>query len=400
MEPQAHDDNHYITKISETTNLFSHCALHFMLLLLYLLGSFIHFSSCRLLHPLSPRGKLAHQGRAGLLATNELVEQASNYQTCVVTESLFRVALHEQHVQQLKQTARTLPEYCEWLSPQDIMMQTSSGTTCASSSPNVLQGGLKLSNGCKVLHVPSYLQGLYMACQAKASGNITWTLLLESTCSSISFQLFKNNFDVVVLAAGAGMFQNDPLLSLQDFPVDLIRGQSIEMKLPASSPPNDDSSSNRRDRQNAAALLCGKYISPLFDKQRVLIGATHEWSSTAPLSTDEVIQDLRQRTIDMAPFVWKHGEIANVTSGYRVQSRRGSLGRLPIIGKLHDCCTGIRNKNVYIFTGLSSRGLLYHGLYGDLLTDMILGIQQHESGQEEYNLDWWRTRVRSKDNKV
>jgi hypothetical protein len=109
---------------------------------------------------------------------------------------------------------------------------------------------------------------------------------------------------------------------------------------------------------------------------------------------------LRQRTIDMAPFVWKHGEIANVTSGYRVQSRRGSLGRLPIIGKLHDCCTGIRNKNVYIFTGLSSRGLLYHGLYGDLLTDMILGIQQHESGQEEYNIDWWRTSVRSKDSKV
>jgi glycine/D-amino acid oxidase-like deaminating enzyme len=238
-----------------------------------------------------------------------------------------------------------------------------------------------------------------MACQAKASGNITWTLL-ENTCSSISFQLFKNNFDVVVLAAGAGMFQNDPLLSLQDFPVDLIRGQSIEMKLPASSPPkNDDSSSNRRNRQKHAALLCGKYISPLFDKQRVLIGATHEWSSTAPLSTDEVIQDLRQRTIDMAPFVWKHGEIANVTIGYRVQSRRGSLGRLPIIGRLHDCCTGI-HKNVYIFTGLSSRGLLYHGLYGDLLTDMILGIQQHESGQEEYNLDWWRTRVRSKDNKV
>ena len=158
-----------------------------MILLLYSLGSFIHsfhFSSCRLLHPLSPRGKLVYQGRSGLLATNELVEQASNYQTCVVSESLFRVALHEKHVQQLKQTARTLPEYCEWISPQDMMMMQTS-TTGGSPSPNV-QGGLKLSNGCKVLHVPSYLQGLYMACQAKASGNITWTLLLENTCSSIS----------------------------------------------------------------------------------------------------------------------------------------------------------------------------------------------------------------------
>mmetsp|Transcript_10136 Transcript_10136/g.18413 ORF Transcript_10136/g.18413 Transcript_10136/m.18413 type:complete len:459 (+) Transcript_10136:102-1478(+) len=343
-----------------------------------------------LLHPLSPRGKLVYQGRFGLQATNELVEQANRYQTCVVSESLFRVALNDEHVQQLKQTARTLPEYCEWISPQDMTMMMMQTSTTAGSSPNV-QGGLKLSNGCKVLHVPSYLQGLYMACQAKASGNITWTLLLENTCSSSflteesphHFQLF-NNFDAVVLAAGAGMFQNDSLLSLKDFPVDfLIRGQSIEMKL--VSPPPRNGSSNR---QNNAALLCGKYISPLFEKNRVLIGATHEWSSTPPLSTNQVIQDLRQRTIDMAPFVWKHGEIANVTCGYRVQSRRGPLGRLPIIGRLHDC-TDIHN-NVYIFTGLSSRGLLYHGLYGDVLTDMILGIQEHESGQEEYNLDWWR----------
>ena len=61
---------------------------------------------------------------------------------------------------------------------------------------------------------------------------------------------------------------------------------------------------------------------------------------------------------------------------------------------LEDCTIPlIFTDNVYIFTGLSSRGLLYHGLYGDLLTNVILGNENENEtlvGQEKYNLDWWR----------
>jgi glycine/D-amino acid oxidase-like deaminating enzyme len=59
------------------------------------------------------------------------------------------------------------------------------------------------------------------------------------------------------------------------------------------------------------------------------------------------------------------------------------MGRMPIIGRFH---TPI-HADSWIFTGLSSRGLLYHGVFGEILTSMILGIDDKEF--EHPDLDWW-----------
>lgn len=179
-----------------------------------------------------------------------------------------------------------------------------------------------------------------------------------------------SRYDVAVLAAGAGIIQNDLLgdSTMNELPVELVRGQSVEIRNHGGKPPS------------RTALLCGKYVSPLPDKDRVLVGATHEFKQE-PMSPEEVAVTLQEATSSFFP--WHIASVERVTNGFRVQSQRGKYGRRPILGRLN----WPRHENAFIFTGLSSRGILYHGYYGNILADEILG-KSHSLSAED--MDWWR----------
>lgn len=130
--------------------------------------------------------------------------------------------------------------------------------------------------------------------------------------------------------------------------------------------------------KQSEAVLCGKYISPVLQDDKMLVGATHEFREEA-LTDEEVYDDLKSRSYSLSPALWDSSTLDRVTVGYRVQSQRNALGRIPIIGKLTD--------TNWIFSGLSSRGLLYHGIYGEKLADMILHGDVEE---EDSHLNWWR----------
>jgi hypothetical protein len=68
-----------------------------------------------------------------------------------------------------------------------------------------------------------------------------------------------------------------------------------------------------RDREDEFdnAVLCGKYVSPLPERDCVLIGATHEFKKDF------------ERSYEFASSIWdKEGSIDDMTIGYRVQSNR------------------------------------------------------------------------------
>jgi glycine/D-amino acid oxidase-like deaminating enzyme len=322
-----------------------------------------------LLHPLSPRGKLVYQGLQGLAATNVLLDAAQTHSPCILRDCLYRVALDEKQRDTLQTTAKALPELSTWLNPADL-----TDTLGLTHDTDTMLGALKLHNGCKVVHVPSYLDGLWAACQSIGTGTVEWRG--DEGCAEYSLEEWKPQvscFDIVVLAAGAGIFQSAVLLgNSTNLPIQLVRGQSVEMTMPSSEEalPN--------------ALLSGKYVSPLPEPNRVLIGATHEFKADA-LSGKEVVEELKDRSYALAPSVWDYGLVDRITSGYRVQSQRGPRGRLPIIGKLKDFGC---HSNAWIFTGLSSRGLLYHGLYGEVLAKMIL--EEEDDLENQLAADWWQ----------
>lgn len=309
------------------------------------------------MHPLTPRGKLAFLGIEGVEASKALIESAAEYRKDIVLrDEIYRVALNEKHESALKGAASSHPDFCEWLDGNKL------GWELASSS---VLGTLRIhGSGCMVIHVPTYLEGLWSACQSRGSGERIW--VLEENCDDWKERL--NGFDAVVLSAGAGMFQ-DAIVN-REMPVQLVRGQSVELNLGA--------------KEFEEVRLCGKYASPLPDKNRVNIGATQEFKEEA-LDFANVEEELRTRSYDFLSDLWDHGEVERITEGFRVQSNRGPLGRLPIIESFD---TPI-HENAWIFTGLSSRGLLYHSLFGDMLTDMIIGSGEEDYPVDKASLGWW-----------
>ena len=345
----------------------------------------------RLIHPLSPRGKLVHKGLEGLKQANYLIDQAveaSRDAPVILRNELYRLAVNQQQALALQKTALDLPHLATWIDRHEL------ASALSPSSSQVLNekvvGGLRLTNGCKVIHVPSYLQALFAACQQLAGKErVSWTIVDNE--DPLAQEGSFSDYDAVVLACGSGLFQNTrdnqhfaTILQKDQWPIQLVRGQSVEMTL-------DDELSLPTDHH---ALLSGKYISPLPESNRILVGATHEYQST-PLSEHQVVTELRERTEDMAPsYIWEMGQIDRLTQGVRVQSERGKFGRLPIIGKvpasLLGSSSGTFHSNIWIFTGLSSRGLLYHGLYGDLLADAILTDSNYAVTLQGEDLLWWQ----------
>lgn len=58
------------------------------------------------------------------------------------------------NVDQLKETADLHPQYATWVSPEEIEDK------CRPNSGHIL-GGVLFSNGCKVIHVPTYVSSSY-----------------------------------------------------------------------------------------------------------------------------------------------------------------------------------------------------------------------------------------------
>ena len=306
---------------------------------------------------------------------------ATKYQpSCLIKQHLYRIALTATNVQQLQDSAEKYPELATWLSGQEINKQLGADS----------MGGLKLSNGCQVIHVPLYLTALWEACEAKArecDGKIIWDKIQMN--GDDSALLFESRHDTVIYSAGSGILRDRLICDDNVLPVQLIRGQSIIMEM-----------SQDFDVPKTEALLCGKYVTPLpmslaesqmahsKSKERFVIGATHEYSTK--FSEDEVFNELKQRSYQLAPRLWDNGVVQKLTCGIRMQSTRGKYGRMPIVGRIPSSEGRRDNDNTWVFTGLSSRGLIYHGLFGHWLAEAVLHDDESMLSRHFAEFDWWK----------
>ena len=398
-----------IVKFTIDISVLTGAVLSFPAFMIHLLlDAFSSYCCCRLIHPLSPRGKLVYRGLEGLEASNRLIdaacqatalEESTSSSSIILSDTIWRVAQNPKHVQQLQETAERFPEFGTWIdSPLHL--------------PESTLGALKLTNGCRVIHVPSYLQGLWKHCQEMAHNcqvSLQWNQLPSSESSSSSDNTSKTlqseleSFDTVILSAGSAIFQDylpSPEPEHKDqihvFPIHLVRGQSIEFQ--RQSPSDNEEENDIPDSSSSSsfsdALLCGKYISPLPGPpgHRVLVGATHEFQKEAA-SSETVLDDMQRATEFMAPELWQEsGEyrVDRMTLGYRVQSQRGAHGRLPLIGKLTLPQFLPNHENTWIYTGLSSRGLLYHALFADILVDAAWCKNEALLEEKYPELQWWK----------
>ena len=412
-----------------------------------------------LLHPFSPRGKILPLGLEALECSNKLIEAArlsllssssssssssskddDDDDSIVLRDCLYRIALTERNVNELKETSKNHPNIASWMSSSDIRdIIHGIDDINENNTQSPILGGIQLHGGCKVIHVPSYLQGLWKACQSLCQTNgpnendetlkvndkqIEWiqkhignTNKSNKETDDMQMQMqmqmnMENEFypyDTVILTAGAGLW-HDFILDRNAFSkkMELVRGQSIQIKIP-------EQSTNIFPME---AILCGKYITPLPPNSSstndvcIGVGATHEYKDI-PLSPTNVIEELKKRSYNLHPKLWDDGivDTEDIKSGWRVQSARSNFGRMPIVGRIHmnkdhdlsntdtddDEAMKYRNErqwkhdNVWTLTGLSSRGLIYHGIYGDILAQAILTKNGEEKMFQTYpHLSWWK----------
>lgn len=180
-----------------------------------------------------------------------------------------------------------------------------------------------------------YLRGLSSAC-------ILNGMHIEKEAITALREL--DDFDTIIIAAGA---QTLSFPGCESFRLSLIKGQIVELAWPANLPPLP------------LPLSSQAYIVMNRDHKSCIIGSTYErgFTSDGPdlsIALDEILPKAASIIPDLAS-----AKVLGARAGVRVSAP----DHMPLIKQI--------SSKIWIFTGLGSKGLLYHALYAKRLADLI-----------------------------
>lgn len=269
--------------------------------------------------------KLNRLGREGMQETLHLVHLIEQElgQPIAHRKGLLRQAFNEENIYDYTRTAKQHPETF-WLSAEE----------CQQKIPHLpYQPGLFIPD-CYTIDVKAYLTGLYKLCHKQG------VQLVQTLITSLD-QL--EAYDMVIIAPGA-QFTHFPEIKI---PLTPLKGQMIKVEWPEGIPPLPMSLSSLA------------YILMNPQDQTAIIGATFERHFISE-EIDETfaLQDLMPKAIAMFPPIAK----AKVLS-YQVGIRASAPDYMPLIQNISPRC--------WVLTGMGSKGLLYHALYGKKLAGLI-----------------------------
>jgi glycine/D-amino acid oxidase-like deaminating enzyme len=143
-------------------------------------------------------------------------------------------------------------------------------------------------------------------------------------------------FDHIVVAAGYGVRH------FAELKVKFLKGQSLRL---SGKPPFEKS------------LISQGYIANIGSTTHFELGSTYEKEFADDLPNMDLAKELLKEKLAYCPGA----KILECKAGVRVAAQNHYL---PLIEQIAP--------NAHVFTGLGSRGLLYHGLYGRTLAQSIL----------------------------
>ena len=185
-----------------------------------------------------------------------------------------------------------------------------------------------------------YLEALWLALEEKGAK------LIGEKIESLQ-QL--NAFDQIVLAAGAGVFAFPETRPLH---IEVLKGQALTCRLPQGySLP-------------VQSQIARGYIAHVGEAGYCLLGSTYERGEKNPGPDWE---KAKAELFPKASLLYPQAHELEVVDGF-------AAFRVMRIG--HYCPIALRlEKNLWVCTALGSRGLLYHGLLGELLAKAIFNIK-------------------------
>jgi glycine/D-amino acid oxidase-like deaminating enzyme len=171
-----------------------------------------------------------------------------------------------------------------------------------------------------------YLKGLWMACKSLGA-----VLIQESFVS-------EEGFDRIVIAAG---FDSMDFAQCRNLPVRTAIGQSLVCEVDDLLP---------------FSLASHGYITLTEDPFICQVGSTYE--HTKQPDPQKAIDLIEKVSLFYPPA--KQFRILEIRSGIRIAPREGHVPILAQVGP-----------KTFVFTGLGSRGMLYHALLGRLLVEKL-----------------------------
>lgn len=152
------------------------------------------------------------------------------------------------------------------------------------------------------------------------------------------------HFDAVVIASGYETLQ---FKEVKDLPFGYLKGQGLEFLLPEDMEPLE------------YAVTSDIYVVMMKDRKRFFAGATFEREVSDPLPDLQIAKDrILPRLIHLFPRL-KGIEPLAVRSNVRLTAS----GYFPIAKQI--------GPSLWVFSGLGSKGLLYHALLGKKLAEEI-----------------------------
>ncbi|MCH9625863.1 MAG: tRNA 5-methylaminomethyl-2-thiouridine biosynthesis bifunctional protein MnmC [Chlamydiales bacterium] len=301
------------------------------------IGSGVSGLSSGLLHPYV--GKKAKRSWAATRCMNEThrllteASQALNH-PLILSKGILRPALSSQQIKDFQIVAKENSD-TEWWDAQ----------TCLTKIPGLHipaeGGGLFIRDGLTV-DTQKYLEGLWRACALLGTQHYqTMQVPAEKLMA----------YDRILVALGPST-KNFP--NLQDLPITPVKGQILELKWPSNLQPPPHS------------LISQKYLVMDREQKKCFVGATYEHDFTSPEPDESIARaQILPKIYEYYPAL-QGAEILGCYAGFRAKPKTN----LPLVGML--------NEKVYFFTGLGSRGLLYHAWVGKHVARALLtGDSKH-----------------------
>jgi len=284
-------------------------------------------ASTGLLHPFPARDcKRSWRATEGMEAAAELLEAAEKVLGFPVCErtGLLRIAVTEEQKEHYRKRAEEDPE-AFWL--DDVRKKISKAAPTS---------GIWVQKAITV-YSSSYLEGLWQ-CAEKAGA--------ERVLSSIKTLAELDSFDAIVLAVGAGILEFQECCHL---PLKRTKGQALLCRWP-----------KEKLGPLPCSLLSQGHITPTADPEVCQIGSTYERTFSSSDPDPKMALPLLEKAALFYPPA-RDFEVLEIRSGVRISP---SLGYRPIAAPIAP--------KTWVFTGLGSRGMLYHALLGKELAKEIV----------------------------
>ncbi|KAK8515411.1 hypothetical protein V6N13_139612 [Hibiscus sabdariffa] len=219
-----------------------------------------------------------------------------------------------------------------------------------------------------------YLKALFLACQnlvkdfsSSGFGKKNLCLQKRSVCA---LHELEGEYDAVIVCLGA---KADLLPELAGrLPLRTCRGVILHLQLP------DHIGEDYPD--HGPSILSDAWLA-IKGNRSLYLGSTWEWksrNSSPNVSSDEAsnaLQELLPKASAIYPGI-TNWSFAGARAGLRAMPPLTAHGSLPLMGCVNNILGNDLKCKYWLFGGLGSRGLLYHGWLGKLTAEAVLSCNE------------------------